>query len=44
MKTLCEEIVSVAQSSTALARTHTLGRSSSITWYKRHDMLPHHHA
>ena len=30
--------------STALARTRTLGRSSSTTRYKQHDMLPHHHA
>ena len=30
------------ESSTALARTRTLGRSSSITQYKQHDMLPHH--
>ena len=32
------------QSSTALARIRTLGRSSSITRYKQHDILPHHHA
>ena len=31
-------------SSTALARTRTLGRSSSITRYKQHEMLPHHHS
>jgi len=30
--------------STALARTRTLRRSSSITQYKQHDMLPHHHS
>ena len=32
------------ESSTVLARTRTLGRSSSTTRYKQHDMLPHHHA
>ena len=32
------------ESSTALARTRTLGRSSSTTRYKQHNMLPHHHA
>ena len=26
----------------ALARTHTLGRSTNINRYKQHDMLPHH--
>ena len=26
----------------ALARTHTLGRSTSINRHKQHDMLPHH--
>ena len=31
-------------SSTALARTRTLRRSSGITQYKQHEMLPHHHA
>ena len=30
--------------STALARTRTLKRSSSITQYKQHDTLPHHHS
>ena len=34
----------VDESSTALARTRTLKRSSSITQYKPHDMLPHHHS
>ena len=29
---------------TALARTRKLGRFSSTTRYKQHDMLPHHHA
>ena len=29
---------------TALARTRTLRRSSGITQYKQHDMLPHHHS
>ena len=37
-------IVFVFESSTALARTRTLGRSSSINRYKQHDMLPHHRA
>ena len=32
------------KSSTALTRTQTLGRSSSINRYKQHDMLPHHHS
>jgi len=31
-------------SSTALVRTRTLGRPSSITRYKQQGMLPHHHA
>ena len=30
--------------STALAKTRTLRHSSSITQYKQHDMLPHHHS
>ena len=34
----------VDESSTALARTRTLRRSSSKTRYKKHDMLPHHYA
>ena len=34
----------VDDSSTALARTRTLECSSSITQYKQHDMLPHHHS
>ena len=34
----------VDASSTALARTRTLRRSSSITQNKQHDMLPHHHS
>ena len=37
-------VLAKIRSSTALARTRTLGRSSSTTRYKIYDMLPHHHA
>ena len=40
----CVLASAVDESSTALARTRTLRRSSSTTLYKQHDMLPHHHA